>query len=167
MSTPVGEWSNLTELQDEIGAKNIFKLANIDSDNSQTTIDRMTQRAMTAADSVVNGVFRKGGYQIPLTALPGKTIDSPLIRLCATKIAHWQLYTTKGKRDQDVEGNHVQEKYDWAISMLESMIEAGIDAVPEGGDDSGEDQPVQPGQMRSFKINKRDIFIPDEWSRQY
>lgn len=157
-----GEWVAEVDLEDEIGKKNLYKLANLDSDGLAPTIERHKQRAVDSADQVVNALFRDAGFRIPLQPLPGKEIDIALIRLCASKIAHWFIYNTKGKRDEDKEGDHVKEKYDWAIETLERLIASGVDAITT----VETEPPIIPGQMRTIRINKNRGVCQtlDEWA---
>ena len=155
---PSGIYANHQDLIDEIGPKNLDKLRDLDNSKNQANMDSVEQKAINLSDDLINSMFQLAGYSLPLTALPGYTLPMSLIRVAAAKFSHWQLYNLKGKRDNDQEGTHMEEKYKWAMEQIKYLIDAGLPAVLLPTDEGGSG--AQRGVIRTIKINQGRYTTP-------
>lgn len=166
--TATSEWVKYDEAQAEIGVQNLTKLADLSGTKNQTEILATIQKAMNMATEQVNMRFQAAGYAIPLTPTEGNNNKIPwtTIRLAAAKIMHWQLYNQRGKRDNDKEGDHLTEKYQWAMQQLDWIIAQSFPLTLEAGVDSPQDQV---GRIKTIKINRARVakIQSDEYARRY
>src|SRR4051794_26623673 len=110
MADPVGIYASHQDVIDEAGEKNLIRLSDLDNTRDPIKMAAVEQKAISLADDIINSMFQLAGYQLPLAPLPGFTIPTTLLKICAAKMTHWQLYNLKGKRDNDQEGDHLTEK---------------------------------------------------------
>lgn len=162
------EWVSYPEAEAEIGKDNLVKLADLNNKRDPVEIATVIQRAMNLASEQVNTRFRSAGYQIPLATQVGQDSSVPwtTIRLAAAKIVHWQLYNQRGKRDNDREGDHMTEKYQWAIDQLDWLIDQDLPLILQPG---VEESRNQTGQIKTIKINRARVnrAQSDEFARPY
>src|SRR4051812_25412113 len=165
MADPVGIYASHQDVIDEMGEKNLVKLSDLDSTRDPVKMAAVEQKAISLADDLINSTFQLAGYQLPLAALPGFDLPMTLLKICAAKIAHWQLYNLKGKRDNDQEGDHLTEKMEWAVAQIQRLIDGGLPAVLIPSDGQGGNE-AQRGVIKTIKINQARYNQPavDEFS---
>ncbi|MGB0747180.1 MAG: gp436 family protein [Magnetospiraceae bacterium] len=109
-------YATLQDLIDSFGEDMLIKLTDRARPARNEIDQAVTDRALTAADDLING-FVRGRYSLPFAETP------PLLKTLALDIAYYRLHTHKAPE-------RVERAYQDAMNQLRD-ISKGILALPE------------------------------------
>jgi phage gp36-like protein len=120
----MGQYIDLTDVENKFGADNIATWSNLDNDHRATVDMARVNVAINYAEEYVQDRMRNGRYTVPFSPLG--QMPACIIDWCATKAGAW-LYENRGTRDGSPDADFGNR-----IAVLERRVDAEIDAVLAG-----------------------------------
>jgi hypothetical protein len=100
----MGLYIESVDVEAVFGVYNVQKWANLDNDQAVDVSGRVTA-AINWAEAYVNSRFRRGPYIVPFSG-PGVAYE---VKDWCAKLAGWWLYRSRGFRDQDQQGDLIEQ----------------------------------------------------------
>jgi hypothetical protein len=88
------------DIESEIGVVNVVAYASLDNTLTDAEVSANIERALTFADTQINGELAAWSYTLPLTGIDGTAIPTWVtnkLTVIAQKLAAWQLDRQGGK----------------------------------------------------------------------
>ena len=126
-------YSVRSNVESVYGVNNVFKWADLDSDENAGSITARITRAIVVADDMIDNVLRVAHYTIPIANAAG-TVPVTIVELSAVMAGLW-LYEARGSQDFDqdtgVPFHRLAWRERWAKETLKQIErqEFKLDAV--------------------------------------
>ncbi|MHA1220126.1 MAG: phage protein Gp36 family protein [Candidatus Heimdallarchaeota archaeon] len=130
-----GNYVSQSDIENVFGVNNVIAYSNLDNDSTTVNATRV-QAAIEWAESYVNSRFRDGKYQIPFSSACKEVIN-----WCATLAGIW-LYEARGLRDENEEGNKLEEKKKEVNSEIASCLAGELRLDVERHDSNAPSAPM-------------------------
>jgi hypothetical protein len=131
------------DIESEIGVVNVVAYASLDNTLTDAEVSANIERALTFADTQINGELAAWSYTLPLTGIDGTAIPTWVtnkLTVIAQKLAAWQLGQARDHTNQPVapadQRTDLQNRYKWAMEQLDNMLVNTIPATTIVTDDS-------------------------------
>jgi phage gp36-like protein len=100
-----GRYAAQADVESQFGTKNVAAWSQLDNSQSSADVSRI-QQALNFADAKIISTFASyGNYAMPLAPVG---TDAALVTRWAAVLAGAWLYQSRGMRDDDPQGDHVQ-----------------------------------------------------------
>lgn len=117
-------YATRADIELRFGAENLRDWASLDGNVVESVVDDKVTEAIVEAQETIDGVLRKGPYDIPFTTVPG-----PIKRIAVVLAASW-LHTSRGL--VNIDGDDSPKSLGQAIVRLEEKAMQRLEDINAG-----------------------------------